>query len=285
LRWQNEVLKRVGVEADRFTPEIMDNAFTKAGGQFDKLTKGKTFNIGGTLIDDLTKIGDEIRTSYGDDAYKAFERESLKIISDFKAGDEITGEIISRQRARINALSRKSNDMNVKSALSELEGALVDGITSKDPKLAKQLTQAKQTYKNLIAVEPIATKAKGGMISPSQLNTRMAQVYGRAHTRGKSGELGDLARIGSELLPELGGSDTTQKMLTAGALLSAPAGLLNPLIPVGVGTGIGVAKGLQKGVLQNEKVIQKMLSKSDDALAQIGRAKSPLQIKNTIKKP
>jgi Transglycosylase SLT domain len=285
LRWQNEVLKRVGVESDRFTPEIMDKAFTKAGGQFDKLTKGKTFNIGGTLIDDLTKIGDEVKTSYGDDAYKAFERESLKIISDFKAGDEITGEIISRQRARINKLARKSNDMNTKSALSELEGALVDGITSKDLKLAKQLTQAKQTYKNLIAVEPIATKAKGGMISPSQLNSRMAQVYGRSHTRGKSGELGDLARIGSELLPELGGSDTTQKVLTASALLGGGlGGFLNPLIPATIGGGIGIARGLQKGVLQNEGLMQKMLSKSDDALTKVGRVKSPLQIKNTIKK-
>jgi hypothetical protein len=74
-------------------------------------------------------------------------------------------------------------------------------------------------------------------------------------------------------------------MLTAGALLSAPAGLLNPLIPLGVGGGIGVARGLQKGVLQNEGLMQKMLSKSDDALAKVGRAKSPLQIKNSIKKP
>lgn len=244
------LFKTVGVDADRFTPKTMDLAFSKVGGEFDALTKGKNFNIGGTFIDDLTTTADEVGSIYGKEASEIFQKEAARVINDFSAGDSISGELISRQRARINSLARKSKDPNIQGALLDLENNIVDAITGGDEATQKALSLAKQRYKNLIVLEPIANKAKGGFISPSLLNNRVSQVYRRAHTVGNSGEIGDLARIGHELLPELGGSDTAQKMFYMGAL--APTGIIAPMTTAAT---LAANRAFQSGFNRNQWLV------------------------------
>lgn len=253
------LFKTVGVNADSFTPASMDAAFKKVGGEFDNLTKGKQFNIGRNFIDDLAVTADDVASAYGNDAASIFQREATKVINDFGAGDTISGNLISRQRARINGLARKASDPNIKGALLDLENVIVDGITGGDASAQSALSAAKQRYKNLIVLEPIANKAKGGMISPSLLNSRVSQVYKRAHTIGKSGEIGDLARIGHELLPELSGSDTTQKMAYIGAALS---GAISPASIPAITTGAGINRAFQSGINRNQSLIGNALNRS-----------------------
>lgn len=265
LKAYNKALfNTVGMDADKFTPANMAKAFSQVGGEFDALTKGQTFQIGGDFIDNLAKSADEIASTYGAEAAEVFQREAAKVIDDF-SGDTIPGELIARQRARINGLARKAGP-NTKGALLDLENNIVEGITSGDPGLQQALSAAKGRYKNLIVLEPLAVKAKGGNISPSLLNNRVAQVYKRAHTTGNSGEIGELARIGAELLPELGGSDTTQKMLYAlGAkgvanVATGTAALGNlPLTAAGLTANrIG-----QRTINRNQSLIKKALSKAE----------------------
>jgi hypothetical protein len=259
MRAYNKALfKTVGVEADAFTPKNMALAFDKVGGEFDAVTKGKTFGIGGNFIDDLVATAEDVRSQYGDEAFNAFQREASKVISDFQ-GDSISGELISRQRGRINALARKASP-GQKEALLDLENTIVDGITSGDPAIEAALSQAKQRYKNLIVLEPVATKAKGGMISPSLLNNRVASVYKRAYTLGNSGDIGELARVGYELLPELGGSDTTQKLLTVGA---AGSMLSNPVSIAPLAVGVGGNRAFQSAVNRNQSLVNAAIKKSE----------------------
>jgi hypothetical protein len=253
------LFKTVGVDADSFTPETMSRAFSKVGGEFDALTKGKNFNIGGSFIDDLSATADDVASAYGNDAAAIFQKEAARVINDFGSNDTISGELISRQRARINALARKASDPNIKGALLDLENTIVDGITGGDAKAQAALTAAKNRYKNLIVLEPIANKAKGGMISPSLLNSRVSQVYKRAHTVGKSGEIGDLARVGYELLPELGGSDTTQKIATITAL---GAGAVNPITIPAMTAGVGINRAFQSGINRNQGLIGNALNRN-----------------------
>jgi len=258
LQLQKELFKTAGVDARLFTPKTMSAAFNKVGGEFDAITKGKSFNIGGNFINDLAETADNVASTYGSNASEIYQKEALRVINDFSSGDNITGELISRQRARINALARNSPDQNIKGALLDLENNIIDAITSGDPALQKALTTAKQRYKNLIVLEPIANKAKGGFISPSLLNSRVSQVYKRAHTIGESGDIGNLARIGHELLPELGGSDTTQKLGTAGAILT---GYANPTAIPGMLGAVGANRAFQAGINRNQRVIDRALMK------------------------
>lgn len=257
-QWNKQIFKTVGVDADKFTPANMDLAFSKVGGEFDAITKGRNFKIGGDFVDNIAQSLDEIESTLGKEAAESYQKEALRVINDFK-GDEISGELIARQRARINALARKAGP-GQKEALLDLENNIVDGITSGDPAIEAALSQAKQRYKNLIVLEPIATKSKGGNISPSLLNNRVASVYKRSYTRGQAGEIGELARIGYELLPELGGSDTTQKVLTAAAI---GAGVTNPATIALTGGAVGLNRLLQSGVNRNQALIGAAVKKSE----------------------
>lgn len=263
IQWQRQLFKTVGVDAAKFNPQTMNMAFKKVGGEFDNLTKGKQFNIGGDFIDNLTSTADDVASTYGNEAASIFQKEALRVIDDFGRADNISGELISRQRARVNRLARNASDPNIKGALLDLENTIVDGITSNDPALQKALSLAKNRYKNLIVLEPIANKAKGGFISPSLLNNRVSQVYKRAHTIGESGDIGNLARIGHELLPELGGSDTTQKMAYIGALTS---GAVNPASIPYIATGIGAGRAFQSGINRNQRMMDKAIQKQLRAL-------------------
>lgn len=262
--WNKAIFKTVGVGADAFTPPNMAQAFDKVGGEFDALTKGKTFNMGDTFIDDLVRLETEIPSTYGSDALRVYQKEVSNILDDFSGGDAIKGEVIASHRARLNRLARKASP-SIAPALRDLEGAIVDGITSGDDAVRGALTQAKHRYKNLIVIEPLAAKARGGKISPSQLNARVSKIYGRSHVVGDSGDIGELARIGNELLPELGGSDTTQKMLYSAGL--GGASLANPAAAIGIAGGL-TANRLGQGLInRNPKLIAAAASKEAKRIA------------------
>jgi hypothetical protein len=255
--WQKQLFQTVGVDADRFTQKTMNKAFKSVGGEFDSLTKGKEFNIGADFIQRASELKDDISSQLGNEAAEAFEKQVLRVINDFKDGDVITGELLSRQRSRLNSLARGAKAEN-KSALLQLEGLLSDSITSQDPILDAALSQAKKKYKNLIVLEPLANKAKGGFISPTLLDNRVSAVYKRAHTIGESGDIGELAKIGRELLPELGGSDTVSKGLYA----------------TGLGLGLApVNRPYQALFNQSQKTVGKALGLSKQEIKQIMKMK------------
>jgi hypothetical protein len=159
--WNKAIFNTVGVDANAFTPANMAKAFDKVGGEFDAITKGRVFNLGDNFVDNLVALEAEIPSTYGADALNVYQTEVSRILDDFSKGDNIKGEVLAHHRSRINRLARKASP-SIAPALRELEGALVDGITSGNDIAKKALTQAKHRYKNLIAIEPLAAKAKGG---------------------------------------------------------------------------------------------------------------------------
>lgn len=261
------LFKTVGIDADVFTPETMDKAFSKVGGEFDDLTKGKTFTLGDSFVKNLAEKADDVESQYGSEAAKIYQKEALKVIDDISSGDEIPGELLGRQRARINALARNAAP-GISNGLHDLENVLIDGITSGDAATQEALTQAKYRYKNLLALEPIANKAKGGFINPTLLNNRVSQIYGRQYTRGNAGDIGDLAKVGYELLPQLGGSDTTQKLLTAGALVGGAA---NPSVAVPAATAVAANRGFQSLVNRNQSLVKMILENPKATLPLISK--------------
>jgi hypothetical protein len=256
-KWQENIFKTIGIKGDRFSPSMMNMAFKKVGGEFDDLTKNKRFNVGDTLEKRIMDIAEDADNAYSGEAMKALEKQVMPIIDSLDSQGNITGDALSFYRRKLNALARKAKDEEKKAVFQDLENAIVDSITSNDPILQAKLQQAKYNYKNLIAVEPLAVKAKKGFINPTLLNQRVAQVYGRAHTTGNSGDIGELARIGHELLGELGGSDTLQKGLYTGAALGG--GYIDPLT---TGSILAANRGIQSGLLRNQSLINRKVQKS-----------------------
>lgn len=251
--WNKQILKTVGIEGDKFTKPIMDEAFTKVGKEFDALGSGKTFNL-----DPFTQKAAEIESNASmmatNDAKENLQNVYKMVIDNTEKDGTISGEKLGLLRSKINELARKSNSPDTQDLLHDLENALIDTMTAGDDVEKGLLSDAKQKYKNLLAIEPLAAKAKAGNISPSLLNDRVFRVYGREHVRGNAGPISDLAQIGFELLPELGGSDTLQKAVYMGG--ATGAAITNP---VKTAIGLGTNRAIQSGINRNQGLIDKAL--------------------------
>jgi len=244
-----------GQDSEKFTPELMDKAFGRLGKKFDEFGKGKTFNLNSKELNQLADDVLNYDTAYSTEAIKAFKKEIKNLQTQIKDGT-ISGERLNFARNRLNKLARKTNDFDKNELFKDAENIIVDILTEGDEAAAKALSKTKQEYKNLLVIEPVAVKAKGGAISPTTLNNRVSKIYGRAHTRGKSGDIGELARIGLEIMPEQLGSDTAQKTLYGAATVGL---LANPTTGIQAGTAIGANTAYQKLLNQNQNIVNELL--------------------------
>lgn len=260
--------KSFGYESHKITPEVMDAAFNKVGGEFDKLGRGKTFTTAPfqNSIDDILSDA----SVYTQDALDAFAKEVEKVRTNFTPDGLVSGERLGQIRTRLNRLARKTNDQDKAELFKSLENSVIDLMTAGDDVAKAALSDAKRKYKNLLVVEPLANKSIGGNINPTLLANRAEKIYGRAYTTGNAGEIGDLARIGKELLGREGGSDTAPKLLQAGLGGTALTAAINPSIGIpalGVAGGAAAAnRAIQSGILRNQMLINRAINKADDLL-------------------
>lgn len=290
--FNSALLNTVGIDGTKFTRANMDKAFTDVGKQFDSLGAGKTFQLGDDFYSGLDQIRQDAQSTATADAVSNFNHAvENQITKNVGPDGTISGEKLGQIRSNINSLARKANNPDTQDLLHDLENNVIDAMTSGDDAASGTLSDAKQKYKNLLVLEPLASKAKAGNISPSQLNSRVAKIYGRSYVRGKAGPIGDLAQIGHEILPELGGSDTTQKLLYAGGLGGLATGAaINPAGALGAAGTIAGTSALnrlaQSGLNRNQSIIASALiprapiagALSSDAALRAIQAQNALQV-------
>lgn len=257
--WNRAVTKTLGEESDRITPEFIDNRFTALGKQFNNLGKGEVHSPSAITSKVNSIVQDAIDAGASKEATDGFRNfVKREINSNLNPDGTIKGETLNKIRAKANATARNSNNFDSKTLYHNFESEIIDTLLP-DTLAKKEFSQLKGQYKNLLAIEPLLKSEKGGVISPTLLSNRMGAVFGRQYYRGKAGELGELARIGKQLLPELGGSDTFQKGLFAGSVLTGAA---NPAtIPLMVG-GVAANRAAQSGINRNQAIIRKLLGSS-----------------------
>lgn len=264
------IAKSIGLEVgERFTPENMDKAFTKAGENFNKLTEGKEFPINPDALQSLSEIEDVVdKGGYGSQGRELFDKYKNDII-DSSSNGTLSGDRLSKLRAQYNGISRKSSNVDAKALSKDFENFLIDMIGEDAP---DELRKAKYTYKNLIAIEPLAQKAqKDGLISPALLQNRVSKVYGRDFTRGRAGELGDLAKLGQIVKETVPNSGTSQRqlaknILTGNAIASIPSfAVAGPIGVLGqaalTGAGIVANRAIQNKNF-DQKLIENLVNKS-----------------------
>lgn len=234
-KYTKAIAKSIGLDdVDNLTPVNMDKAFKKVGSKFDDLTKGKTFNITDDALDTLSGIEEGVASgTYGAEGVILFKNHTKDLFSRLK-DDSLSGDELASLRNKFARISRTGTNPEAKALAKDMENVLIDLIGEGAPEALKN---AKYQYKNLIAVEPLAQKAQvDGFISPALLNSRVAQVYKRDFTRGKAGELGDLALLGQAIKQRVPQSGTAprQMMQNLGVtdLAALGTGFVNPALPV-----------------------------------------------------
>jgi len=250
-------LRRAGVDARRATPDVIDNAFTRIGNDFEAIGQRNNVIADRRLGNDLARVEREYNNVVSPSNRAPVIANTARDIGDMMAqnGGNLTGQQYNAITSRLARQARNAQaDPQLREALQGLRGVLDDAMersmfrsgNSADLQL---LRQARNQYRNMIVLEKAATgagsSAAEGLISPSQLRNAVVQQSRRAYGRGQ-GDFADLARAGEALLKPLPQSGTsprnnvTQLLNTLGAVVGGGAGSAGGP----AGTALGAMAGL-----------------------------------------
>jgi hypothetical protein len=264
-------LKRIGSDADRATPDVMEAARKRIGAAFDDFAKGREVRFDGALaskLDDvITKYKNGIPESmHVKDVFNKFD-DFAPAIAALKKGETpiITGEQFTRWRSGLTDAIRDTNNNETRTALSGYLNALDDALErSAEPAAREAIKEARRQYKHLITLEKTAAGASEdaaqGLLSPQALANRVTATDAgkRAYVQGK-GDLADLARAGRGLLKPLPQSGTGPRIAAQVGLqtLGALGGYNEGGLPGALAPMAGQALGAR---LLMSKPVQRYLS-------------------------
>lgn len=212
-------LRRVGVNATRANPEVIDGAFKTIGKKFDDLASRNNMRIDDTSRQEMIDAVLEYRSAVPETMRSPIVQ---NIDTELLSGTRLSGEAYKTFRSRIERIRRGSRDPELSNALTRIRDALDDGMERSMPAADKgQWRQVRGQYRNLLAIETAAAgageNAAMGLISPAQLRNAVKQQGKRAYVRGQ-GDLSNLARAGEAVMKPLPNSGTAPRSVAAGAL-------------------------------------------------------------------
>ena len=230
-------MKSVGSTATRATPDALEEAATRIGGVFDSVVAGAKHVPDPS---DLTAMSQALATyrqlAPSTSAAPLFTNINKELVKAFRTGNEITADTLKTWRSTLSKLTTSSDAGMREAAIASLE--VVDDMIGKaltaagKPQAIQQLAQARNQYRNLLAIEQAAARAGvEGVISPLQLRTALLQQGRRRYVQGK-GDLGEVTRAAADILKPLPQSGTAPR-LAARDIMGGAAG--------GTGVGLGAA--------------------------------------------
>lgn len=213
-------LRRIGEDAPRATPEVLDRAYTRIGGQFDQLAARNT------LVPDRQLMGD-LRATVGE--YGNLVPESARapivqnvtndIVDSIRRNGQMTGDVYQAVTSRLAKAARGTSDPELGQALRGMRSALDDAmgrsIAANNPADTGAWQTARTQYRNFLAIEQAATgageNAAAGIISPSALRNATVTKQGRRNYARGQGDFADLARAGEGVMKPLPNSGTAAR--------------------------------------------------------------------------
>lgn len=211
-------LRRAGITAPRATPDVMDAAFNRIGGDFDRLGANNRMEGDTQLGTDLQAAWHNYASMVNPSARAPIIEDTIRDIGNAipANGGALPGATYQALRSRLAAAARGSNDPQLSHALSNmtegLDDAMERSIARNNPADVGQFDTARRQYRNMLVLERAAggagEQAAGGLITPAALASATKQVQGaRAFVRGQ-GDFAELARAGQGVMLPLPQSGT-----------------------------------------------------------------------------
>lgn len=273
-------LKRAGINANRATPDVMDQAFASIGKEYSQLGQSHNLIYNNRFTTRLADIGQR----YEDLTAPSMRVPLIRgIVDDLqKARPAISGQEYARLRSDLERARRglKGNP-GASQTLGELKDLLDNQFAISAPKgqagaVRSTIRDLNKRYRNMIVIED-AVSAAGenaamGLISPSALRTAVKKQNKRAYVRGTS-DLAPLARAGEAIMKPLPQSGTGPRSfwqnaangigVAGGAFAGGPAGamagLMVPALTQGT-MGRLVMSGPMQRYLSNQRLAPNIAS-------------------------
>lgn len=259
------VAKTIGEDVDNFVPSTMKRAKKRIGEVFNKAYDKVTAHVDDEFIGAIEEKSAVWADNLDPMQYKKVDKQVKLFTEEFKKGSINAKKLASMRTALQKRIDGIKGD--AKMPLIELQES-VDNLLFRNLDETQQegLGIARRQYKNLKTIEKLVAKSPTGDILQTQLANAVAHSYGD-FAYGGGGDIGELARIGKEFLPKIGGSDTQFRQMLANlgskTFLGGGAGaatVTGGVVPTAV-TLIG-NRAMQEFVINNPKVVQKILNKS-----------------------
>lgn len=250
------VLRRGGINANRATPDVIDDAFHRIGNDFDNLAARNRADVDPQFIQDVVQTQDDYRMLANPLQRQTFNQAVDDVIDVIgQHNGQIPGNVYQTMRSRLDKAARGSGqDVQLRDAYMGLRNSLDDAvertIANTNPDDLGAWRDARNQYRNMIVIEKAATgageNAANGIISPSQLRGATVQKHGtRNYARGQ-GDFAELARAGEGALKPLPNSGTPGRTAARniGQGFSSVAGaVIGGATSGGAGAGIGAVAG------------------------------------------
>jgi hypothetical protein len=258
-------LRRVGENANRATPEVVDQAFNRIGGEFDRLAAGNTMTadrqlatgVRGAVDDYNNLVSPPNRTP----AVMNFVNELATAVQ--RNNGNLPGEVYQSLRSRMERAARgMGNNPEARTALREIRETIDEAMERSIARSGNQADlgawrEARNQYRNLLVIERAATGAgegaAAGLISPAKLRESTVNTQGRRNYARGNGEFSELARAGVHVMSPLPNSGTPGRLSAqnlgmglssiAGGLIGGGAGAAVDPVSGGVGGAAGMLAG------------------------------------------
>lgn len=233
-------LRRAGINADRATTRVMDQAFDAIGREYNRFAIGNNLTPNPMVAARIQRHADRYESLTPNGMQVGLVRSVSDDIANRIATNGMSGQEYLAARSNISRAARelKSNPQASR-ALNELVETLDAHLVRSAPqgmrqRLANEIRDRNTRYRNLLAIEDAASAAgegaTSGLISPALLRTAVKKQNKREYVRGRH-PMADLARSGSQVLTPLKSSGTAERSYAQG-VVSAPGAVIG-----GVGGG------------------------------------------------
>lgn len=231
-------LRRIGIEANGATPDVMAKAGKELGDQFGSLASRNSI-----LPDaDLAQATQDVLTTYASSTSRLnivpAIKDAAKKIADYVAtGQPISGTQYQQWRTELGKLSAKGDTNSVKVAARGLVDALDDAMqrTLTFQGRADEValyTEVRGKWRDYLAiadaVDGAGVNAALGVVTPGNLGTAVRAQDDMAYVTGRR-DLGELARAGTVSMSPLPNSGTQPRLAAQGLTGIGSGGALGAL--------------------------------------------------------
>lgn len=245
-------LARTGTQGNRVDPGTIDDAFTRLGGEFDRLTQGQNVRL---MPDFYNRVGraaaEYTQNTLPTDISPAVTRRLTDFWNLRPAQGQAFPELTSRQyqefRRSVSTAAADAGDPSVRRVLRDMRGALDEAMEASLPAdRAEAWRTAREHWGNLKTLS--AASAAGtqesraaGNLSPGALTSAVRRSRGTDQFARGNAPMDDISRVGDYLADTIPNSGTPQTammqtMLTGGPLAGAYAvGGIPAVAAVGAG--------------------------------------------------
>lgn len=209
-------LKRVGSNANRATPDVVDKAFTRIGNRFDELANKGAILPDNKVLTDVTDAAIQYAGSIGP-AFRvpAIEKAANDVVGLLQTG-KMAGQAYKSTRSALSRVMRSSSQPEAKDAARNMIEALDDAMERSNPGIAPQWREVRNQYRNLLVLEQAATSAgstaREGILSPAALRSATIGKHGRRNFARGKGNFADLAYNAEMVMTKVPDSGTASRL-------------------------------------------------------------------------